>query len=215
MARHRTFLLLVLVALLVASQGCSQRQTSVTPPTPPPAENLILLLPGEDAGTGRVVVSNEAGSQELDAEFTAVKVASSQTPPSGPIAVTAEEAQAIFGRALEMLPEPEITFTLHFLLGSDVLTAESVALVPELLEAVTRRASTDVSITGHTDTTGIRESNYTLGMRRAEMVSRFLIERGLDPASVTVESHGEAELLVPTADNVEEPRNRRVEVTIR
>jgi hypothetical protein len=30
-----------------------------------------------------------------------------------------------------------------------------------------------------------------------------------------VRSHGEGELLVPTPDNVFEPKNRRVEVTVR
>jgi outer membrane protein OmpA-like peptidoglycan-associated protein len=30
-----------------------------------------------------------------------------------------------------------------------------------------------------------------------------------------VTSHGEATLLVPTADNVNEPRNRRVDITVR
>ena len=47
------------------------------------------------------------------------------------------------------------------------------------------------------------------------MVRALLAEAGLDPASIEVTSHGEAALLVPTADDTYEPRNRRVEITIR
>ena len=43
----------------------------------------------------------------------------------------------------------------------------------------------------------------------------LLVQAGLDMAAIDVRSHGEAELLVPTADGVFEPRNRRVEVTVR
>jgi outer membrane protein OmpA-like peptidoglycan-associated protein len=42
-----------------------------------------------------------------------------------------------------------------------------------------------------------------------------LIEAGVDRSAIVVTSHGEATLLVPTADNVNEPRNRRVDITVR
>ena len=37
----------------------------------------------------------------------------------------------------------------------------------------------------------------------------------LDASAINVTSHGEATLLVPTADDVSEARNRRVEITVR
>ena len=43
----------------------------------------------------------------------------------------------------------------------------------------------------------------------------LLVQAGLNPVALDVRSHGEGELLVPTADNVFEPKNRRVEVTVR
>jgi outer membrane protein OmpA-like peptidoglycan-associated protein len=52
-------------------------------------------------------------------------------------------------------------------------------------------------------------------MKRATMVRALLGEAGLDPASIEVTSHGEAVLLVRTPDETYEPRNRRVEITIR
>jgi outer membrane protein OmpA-like peptidoglycan-associated protein len=46
-------------------------------------------------------------------------------------------------------------------------------------------------------------------------VGALLAAERIDPGSLEITSHGEANLLVPTADNVSEPRNRRVEVTVR
>jgi outer membrane protein OmpA-like peptidoglycan-associated protein len=70
-------------------------------------------------------------------------------------------------------------------------------------------------VVGHTDTTGSRERNFELGMKRANTVRLLLIEIGLDSSAIQLASHGEAEPLVATADDVFEPRNRRVEITIR
>ena len=68
---------------------------------------------------------------------------------------------------------------------------------------------------GHTDTTGAPASNFELGLKRAATVRNILVEAGLDPAFIELISHGEEELLVPTADDVAEPRNRRVEIAVR
>ena len=53
-------------------------------------------------------------------------------------------------------------------------------------------------------------------MERARQIAA-LVGRGskLEASSISVESHGEKNLLVATPDNTAEPRNRRVEVTIR
>jgi outer membrane protein OmpA-like peptidoglycan-associated protein len=46
-------------------------------------------------------------------------------------------------------------------------------------------------------------------------VRALLIKAGLSPSAIDVRSHGEAELLVRTADGVAEAKNRRVEITVR
>ena len=74
----------------------------------------------------------------------------------------------------------------------------------------------DISITGHTDTVGSDEDNVSLGLKRARSVAELfegikLVVR----ERIIVTSHGEKNLLIPTRDNVPEPRNRRIEVTVR
>ena len=66
-----------------------------------------------------------------------------------------------------------------------------------------------------TDTAGPKVTNFDLGLRRANSVSALLRQAGLDAAAIDVISHGETELLVPTADGIIEARNRRVEITVR
>jgi peptidoglycan-associated lipoprotein len=83
------------------------------------------------------------------------------------------------------------------------------------VEFVRLRPAPDVSVIGHTDTTGEADPNVALGMRRATLIRDLLVKTGLDPGQVDVASHGEADLLVPTPDNTEEAKNRRVEVIVR
>jgi OOP family OmpA-OmpF porin len=72
-----------------------------------------------------------------------------------------------------------------------------------------------VVIVGHTDTMGDPKSNIALGLKRAEMVRTILVQAGLPSSTIDTVSHGEAELAVRTRNNVPEPRNRRVEITVR
>jgi outer membrane protein OmpA-like peptidoglycan-associated protein len=71
-----------------------------------------------------------------------------------------------------------------------------------------------VAIVGHTDTKGTRESNTKLASARAEVVKSIVIDAGVAPELIAVTSLGESKPLVATPDNVDEPRNRRVEVVI-
>ena len=66
-----------------------------------------------------------------------------------------------------------------------------------------------------TDTVGSKEYNYKLSLDRAKVLSDILIANGAVPSNITVTSHGEGNPLVKTADEVAEPRNRRVEVVIK
>ena len=52
-------------------------------------------------------------------------------------------------------------------------------------------------------------------LARAKAVRDQLVEQGFDPARIELAGRGEREPLVPTADEVPEPKNRRVEVPVR
>ena len=87
--------------------------------------------------------------------------------------------------------------------------------MPEILATVRTRPVPEVSVVGHTDTTGAAATNVELGMRRATLIRDLLVGAGLDTRLIDVASHGETNPVVATADNTAEARNRRVEVTVR
>lgn len=69
-----------------------------------------------------------------------------------------------------------------------------------------------VVLTGHTDTVGSEKANMVLGLDRAQVVMSALISSGVPAGAMSTRSMGEARPMTPTANNVREPRNRRVEV---
>ena len=213
-----------LVALLMATasgailSACGPKQVR-TPTLDPKTATLVMLLPDSEGGTtGRASVSSKGSSAPASVELASAREATLVGPKGAPTKVTVlteDEVQKQFGSLLAALPPAPQHFTLYFRFESDELTAESRALVPDILRAVKERPVPEVAVTGHTDTTGTPASNFELGMKRAMTVRALLGEAGLDLASVEVASHGEAVLLVQTPDDTYEPRNRRVEITIR
>lgn len=82
-------------------------------------------------------------------------------------------------------------------------------------EVINREQMNGLTIIGHTDSSGPKSYNEQLATRRASAVKDALVKRGIDASMITVESRGENELLVQTADGVREPANRRTQITFR
>ena len=65
-------------------------------------------------------------------------------------------------------------------------------------------------LAGHTDTVGDAGYNLRLSRQRAQSIGKWFRQRGLK-IQIAYEGFGESALLVKTADQVDEPRNRRVD----
>ena len=178
-------------------------------------KNIFVLLPDQDGKVGSIEVANDQGSHVVDQPNAGAVVAGGSGKPQAAPAMSEEEIKATFGAALAAEPLQPQSFLLYFKTDSFELTNGSAALLQPILEAINKTGSQDISVIGHTDTAGSKEHNFTLSTRRAETVRDLLVARGVDPALIQVSSHGEGNPLVPTADNVQEPKNRRVEVVIR
>ena len=116
---------------------------------------------------------------------------------------------------MDAAPQLPAKYILYFKRDSTELVDESQAMLPEIIAEIKKRTSTDTSVVGHTDTAGAKEYNYTLSLGRAKIVAELLMSQGVDPDILQIDSHGEEILLIKTGDEVHEPRNRRVEVTVR
>lgn len=202
------------LAALVAALALTCGPKRIVEPIEP-GHALIVILPDPDSrATGQATIWNKAGSADLTRERDAVAVAAGRRP--GPVTkIASEEVDRLFGAALAALPPEPRNFTLNFKFESDELTDESARLVPSVLVVVSQRSDPEVSVIGHTDTMGLAKANVELGMKRARFVRNLLVKAGLDAATIEVVSHGEAALLVRTPDETPEPRNRRVEITVR
>ena len=206
----------VSVALAAAaSAGCGPKHVKPTNTAAPPPTTLIALLPDPESGiTGRARVNNEFGAANLAAPRAATSV-KADGPPGAVTPLSEDDVTRLFGAVLSALPPEPKHFTLYFKFESDALTDESSQKVSDILSAVKRLSVPEVVVIGHTDTLGDTKANTALGLKRAMSVRNVLVDAGISASMIEVASHGEADLLVKTGDNAAEPRNRRVEISVR
>ena len=84
-----------------------------------------------------------------------------------------------------------------------------------MLDELRRRPSPDILVIGHTDRVGNDAENDQLSLQRAERVRESFVAQGIAAERIRAAGRGEREPIVPTADGVDEPRNRRVEINVR
>jgi outer membrane protein OmpA-like peptidoglycan-associated protein len=172
----------------------------------------IVLLPHADGTSGAIVVRQGEHAAVLDSPYASAR-SGSKGPTTG--RETAETVNQQFGAALgAQAPAPK-SFTVYFLLNSDEFTDESKTAVNDLLAEMARRPSPEITAIGHTDRLGPDQINDTLSLQRAQRMKELLIQRGVAADRISVAGRGERELLIATADEVAEPRNRRVEINVR
>ena len=175
--------------------------------------DLYVLLPGKDGKTGALVVDSNGKQQTLNTPYAAARVKNVGSVDG----VTSSEAEVKqdFGPALEAQPKRPVSFYLYFLRDTDEFAPESKALVNQIFAEIARRPAPEIVIIGHTDRVGNAPYNDALSLRRAERCRDELIKLGIPKVRISVAGRGEREPEVPTADEVAEPRNRRVEISVR
>lgn len=225
----------LLPVLLLLPGGCAS--------APPPIRDTVVLLPETSGQPGAVVVSISEGKAPAERPAAAGRSAATGHA-SGVVTVTSSGGTAVldqpyetaevtagggistrtmdetesnerFGTVLAAQPPRPITRTLYFIEATDKLRPDSVPALNEVKTIMAAWPAPQVSVIGHTDRVGSQEANDKLGRQRAEMVKRALVEIGIDAGKIDVFSRGEREPVVPTEDEVPEPRNRRVEINVR
>lgn len=194
--------LLTMVALLPGLLACEPRER-------------FVLLPDGSGAAGSIVVSSGGTAETLATPFDGLGVAERGAVPYGLFGTGTATVARDFSAALARQPLPPQTVTLYFETGTVDLTEESRLWIVDAVLAILDRKSPDVSVVGHADRMGDPEANLALSQRRAEAVADLLVGMGIDAAILEVDSHGENNPVIATADDVAEPRNRRVEITVR
>jgi outer membrane protein OmpA-like peptidoglycan-associated protein len=176
----------------------------------------VVVLPEADGKVGTVVVTNVegGGSTTLNKPYAAARI-DSVGGKSEARTVNEGEVKKSFGAALAAQPMRPISFLLYFMEGTDEYTAESKEAFEKVFAEVARRKAAEIAVIGHTDTVGSLEFNDGLSLKRAARVRNDFTGRGIPTDSISIAGRGERELIVQTADEVSEPRNRRVEINVR
>lgn len=179
-----------------------------------PPQTKVVLLPDEDGRTGAVVIRSEAGTETVNTAYGSAVVGQ-----KGNIAKANEDRAAVrqkYESTLSARPAAPVSFLVYFEFGSAVDIAPAIQpMLDQLRAAIVNYPAAQITIIGHTDRVGTLESNDTLSLGRAQTVREHIEKAGIQVHSIEVAGRGEREPLVPTADEVAEPRNRRVEVQLR
>ena len=176
----------------------------------PAPQETIVVIPAPDGHVGGVVVQRGDNRQVLDRAYAGIRSGESQVTQIPP-----GEVRESFAGTLQSLPPRPATFVLYFVVGTDELTEESKGELPKVLAALRDRPVPDVLVVGHTDTVGDLRGNDRLSAQRAETMKGHLVQIGIAADRIRTAGRGERELLIRTPDNVDEPRNRRVEIIVR
>lgn len=173
----------------------------------------VTLLPQVDGAKSSVLVTSGKSEQSLTLPYQQAIGQEDKALKLG--TTTAAEVQKAHPQLFAALPAPASKYTLSFLPGGTTLTPESQAQLPTILADATKREGADLVVTGHTDTTGALAANDELSLKRAKVVAQLLVDKGASASRIEAVGRGKRELLVPTADEVNEPKNRRVEIVVR
>jgi outer membrane protein OmpA-like peptidoglycan-associated protein len=95
------------------------------------------------------------------------------------------------------------------------LTPEATNIVRTAADNAKAGNVTRIDVTGHADRSGSDQYNLRLSQRRAQTVQAELVRDGVPADQISISAKGESQPLVPTADGVREPQNRRVEIVYR
>jgi hypothetical protein len=101
-----------------------------------------------------------------------------------------------------------------FNLNSAALTPTAQSTISQAAASYKSSGGPGVSVVGHADRSGPDAYNMDLSLRRANAARDALVREGVPAGSITVAGRGETQPLVPTADGVVEPQNRRDEIVI-
>lgn len=190
--------LLIAVLLSMVFVGCSKT-------------TVVLLDSGKSENA--ILVANEEGETKLDQVGSYVDIDKKKT---GKVkSMSEDEIKSRFSKALAAAPKEPITYILYFEPNSTMLTGASEGTLKKALKSIEERTPCEVDIIGHTDTIGSSSVNVIVSLKRAKYIESVVRKSGVKMLALRAKGYGEEDLLVQTADEVAEAKNRNVEIFIK
>jgi outer membrane protein OmpA-like peptidoglycan-associated protein len=188
------------------------------------------------SGKLSMIVTGESGAiiAEEERDFTG-RPAGSPLPltwkPSNDESVARIEIRALYDQGYigvtltpwaVSVPHDEVNFKTGSSVIEDAELPKLETAHGRIVEKVTAIRASDINkdlpnltlyIAGHTDTVGASDYNLALSRDRARSIAAWLRRRGV-AVPIAYEGFGESSPAVITADQVDEPRNRRVDYVL-
>jgi OOP family OmpA-OmpF porin len=153
--------------------------------------------------------ASQACKTSLDSSLVRLETAARPAPPP----VTSAPVPAPIP-APAPAPAASSDFTVYFDFDSWTLKAEQLTVLDSVIAAARTGGQTNITIVGHTDTSGSSEYNQALSVKRANVVVEALVKMGARRAAIHASGVGETDLAVQTEDGVKEAKNRRTVITL-
>jgi OmpA-OmpF porin, OOP family len=115
--------------------------------------------------------------------------------------------------AADAAPMPK-QYIVYFGFNKTSLSASAMEVIKDAAATAMHDGYVSILVTGHTDTSGSSSYNQELSLRRANVVTKALINEGIPAKGITASGQGESMLVVQTSDREKEPRNRRAEIEL-
>lgn len=106
------------------------------------------------------------------------------------------------------------TGNIYFRTASARLDRESVPLLTSVIDIVRRCPGLTLEVSGHTDSDGGDAANQALSERRAQSVTQYLADNGIDTSRIRSVGYGEARPAFPNDSRTNKSRNRRIEFAV-
>jgi outer membrane protein OmpA-like peptidoglycan-associated protein len=148
---------------------------------------------------------NHAGLLGLRYAFgqPAMVVAAAPPPPPAPAPAAAP------------IPAPARTYLVFFDWDKSDLSDRARQIIGEAAQNASKVKVTRIEVSGYADLTGTHAYNVALSQRRADSVAAELVSDGVPKDEIVTQAFGDTNPLVPTAEGVREPQNRRVEIVLK
>lgn len=192
----------------------SSAELAACPPQEQFPQERYVVLPNADGrpGAGAITVNYHGTATMLDQPYAAAEVRDGRTTAR---AMKPAEAQEIFQEAFAERPALPVHVRLNFELDSSRMIAASLPAYRMLVAEIKKRQAYEVEVVGFTDTLASEAHNKRLSWDRAVAVRSSLVHDGVDAPAINIDGRGDSDPVVRTPPGVGEPRNRRVEVTVR
>jgi peptidoglycan-associated lipoprotein len=159
-----------------------------------------------DCGEGRKCISGRCAAEEdclADADCGQGKACVNK--------LCKAQGDLLASRPDRLLGECQVR-AVYFGFDDATLTPEARKTLDDDWQCLSRTPFRRAVVAGHTDERGTTEYNLALGMRRADVVKRYLTGLGEDPRKLKAISYGKERPADPGHDESAWAKNRRVEI---